>query len=190
MSNGTGTCVLYETNVHFTYSQRSPSVPVLHIVKAILSPTRKATAFLWWICFYVCSWYFAALVGLSTPLTTSNCCNKDSLCLLRQFSSPCSSSSGLSWLVLTLFSSIKILESACQVPHKTCWDFYWNCIESVRQAEESWRLHILNFLTHRFYSLTSLSYFPLMYANIFIIFCKDFADILLNLFLYTLQFGY
>lgn len=128
--------------------------PVPYIVKAILSPTKKATAFQWRICFHLnmgpalgillhCSIYPSDNVKLSY---------KDSLCLLRQFSSPCSSSSGLSWLVLTLSSSIKILESACQVPQRTCWDFYWNCIESVYQSEESWHLHTLSFMTQRFIS--------------------------------------
>lgn len=144
-----------ETNDPFRLlSQGCPVVPVPYIVKAILSPTKKAAALQWRICFHL---DMGSALGILLHYSVSPSDNvtlfyKDSLCLLRQFSSPCSSSSGLSWLVLTFSSSIKILESACQVPQRTCWDFYWNCIESVYQSEENWHLHTLSFLTQRFIS--------------------------------------
>lgn len=53
---------LYETNdlLHLLTLGCSV-VPVLHIVKAIVSPTNKATAFLWWTCFHL---YTGSALGI------------------------------------------------------------------------------------------------------------------------------
>ena len=69
-----------------------------------------------WICFWVL-YFFCWSIHLfqcqyKTILLTT--LYNNSLYLVRQVSSPCSSSSGMSWLFLNLFSSIYILESACQ----------------------------------------------------------------------------
>lgn len=123
-----------------------PVVRALFTVKTLLSPCETTTAFVtnmfsfthesasgfsilfcWSIHLFQCQYKTVLLTKLYN----------NSLYLVRQVSSPCSSSSGMSWLFLNLFSSIYILESACQVPQKTCWDFYWNCIESIYQFEEN-----------------------------------------------------
>ena len=138
-----------KNSVSFIYGVH-PVVWALFPVKTLLSPCETATAFVtnmfsfthesasefsilfcWSIHLFQCQY---KTVLLTKPYNNS-------LYLVRQVSSPCSSSSAKSWLFLNLFSSIYILESACQVPQKTCWDFYWNCIESIYQFEENWQLY-------------------------------------------------
>lgn len=139
MPNGIGICVYMRQMTHSIYSHRVSRCSSTIYCKGRSFPDQKSNSISVTNLFPLdMGSALGILLHYSVyPSDSVKLSYKDSLCLLRQFSSPCSSSSGLSWLVLTLSSSIKILESACQVPQRTCWDFYWNRIESVRQSEES-----------------------------------------------------
>ena len=172
-------------SVSFIPTQSSSTV----YVRTLLSPCETTTAFVTsvslytWICFWFL-YFFCWSIHLfqcqyKTILLTT--LYNNSLYLVRQVSSPCSSSSGMSWLFLNLFSSIYILESACQVPQKTCWDFYWNCIESIYQFEENWQLYNIEPSNSLILSLSLIKAF---FFNVF----KHFYNFLQIFYKYFIKF--
>ena len=118
---------------------KDPPFPLRNLNSICHQYVSLYTRICFWVLYFFCWSIHLFQCQYKTVLLTK--LYNNSLYLVRQVSSPCSSSSGMSWLFLNLFSPIYLLESACQVPQKTCWDFYWNCIESIYQFEENWQLY-------------------------------------------------